>query len=402
MQFKLSDDIKDFLKKESASGILLMIATALALIFANTPLVGLYDLFLSVPVGVKVGALEIDKPLLLWINDGLMAVFFLLIGLEVKREFIAGELASPAKIALPAVAALGGMVVPALVYCWFNWGDNTALQGWAIPTATDIAFALGILALLGNRVPPSLKVFLMALAIIDDLGAIIIIALFYTEGLSVMSASLAGICFLILVTLNRLKVSRITPYIVVGIIMWICVLKSGVHATLAGVLLAFTLPMECQKRPGHSPLKTVEHELHHWVAYAILPIFAFANAGVGLSLTDVQQMGDPVPLGVIAGLFVGKQVGVFLFSALAIKLGLGKLPTHASWLQLYAVAVLCGVGFTMSLFIGTLAFQHAGPDYLTTDRIGILMGSVVSAVWGYVIFRFLAKSNVPASQPSVN
>lgn len=398
IQSKISVDIKDFLQKESASGILLMVAAALALIFANTPLAGLYDLFLSVPLGVKVGALEIDKPLLLWINDGLMAVFFLLIGLEVKREFIAGELASPAKIALPAIAALGGMVVPALVYCWFNWGDSVALQGWAIPTATDIAFALGILALLGSRVPPSLKVFLMALAIIDDLGAIVIIAIFYTADLSIISVSIGGICFLVLITLNRLKVSRITPYMVVGAIMWVCVLKSGVHATLAGVLLAFTIPMTCENRPGYSPLKTLDHELHNWVAYAILPIFAFANAGVGLSAGDIQQVGNPVPLGVIAGLFVGKQFGVFLFTGLAIKLGLGKLPSESNWVQLYGLSVLCGVGFTMSLFIGTLAFQHAGPDYLTTDRIGILLGSAASAVWGYAIFRFLSKNNSSVNQ----
>ena len=377
--------LKDFLKLESASGLILIVATVVALIFANTPLDHIYELFLSTQVGVQVGALEISKPLLLWINDGLMAVFFFLIGLELKRELIEGELSDPKQIVMPAAGAIGGMLIPALVYVFFNQGDDVALAGWAIPAATDIAFALGILAMLGNRVPVALKVFLVSLAIIDDIGAIIIIALFYTSELAVESLVVAAFAVAMLAFLNFRGVVKIVPYILVGLVLWVSVLKSGVHATLAGVVLAFFIPLKIKNENGISPAKELEHDLHSSVAFVIVPIFAFANAGVDLRGMSLERFLDPVPIGIALGLFAGKQIGVFGFAWLVIKLGWAKLPNNVNWKQLYGVATLCGVGFTMSLFIGSLAFEQTGENNLFDDRLGILFGSFMSAVVGYLV-----------------
>ena len=379
--------IQKFLHKDTSVGILLIGAASLAMLAANTPLDTYYDMLLDVPITVAVGALEISKPMLLWINDGLMALFFLLIGLEVKREFISGELSSRSQIVLPGVAAVGGMVIPALFYVVLNYDNPIAIKGWAIPSATDIAFSLGVLALLGTRVPPALKVFLMALAIIDDLGAIIIIALFYTVDLSTISIILASICMIVLVFMNKAGVTRLGPYMLVGVIMWTCVLKSGVHATLAGVALAFTIPLRALNEDSRSPLKELEHRLHSWVNFFILPLFAFANAGVAMSWAQVQGLMDPSPLGVITGLFLGKQIGVFGFAYVTIKMGYASLPTGTRWGHIYGISILCGIGFTMSLFIGSLAFETAGAEYLIADRAGILVGSFLSAIVGYLVLR---------------
>jgi len=378
--------IKEFLKYEASGGIILMAAAVLALIIANSGLSPLYDAFLNVPVAVQVGALEIAKPLLLWINDGMMAVFFLLVGLEIKREFLQGELSSRDQALLPFVAAVGGMAMPAAIYAFINWGDPVAIRGWAIPAATDIAFALGILALLGSRAPLSLKVFLTAVAIIDDLGAIIIIALFYTENLSVVSLSLAGAGLLALIALNRFGVNKLAAYVVVGVFMWVCVLKSGVHATLAGVVLALTIPLKTKDEDGHSLLLHLEHSLHPWVAFIILPVFGFANAGVSFSGIGLESFAEPVSLGIIAGLLIGKMVGIFLGVWLTVISGLAKKPDGADWVQIFGVACLCGIGFTMSLFIGTLAFED--PSFATTVRLGVLTGSIAAGTIGYMILRF--------------
>ncbi len=388
----MTDFMKEFLKKESSVGIILMIATVLAMIFANSPLHVIYDFILDTPLEVRLGRhIHIGKPLLLWINDGLMAVFFFLIGLEVKREVLVGQLSSRAQIVLPGVAAVGGMIVPAIVYVMLNAGNSAALNGWAIPAATDIAFALGILALLGDRVPSSLKIFLLALAIMDDLGAIVIIAIFYSGDLSMTMLVLSAICLAILIVFNRLKVENIAPYIWVGVFLWIFVLKSGVHATLAGVALAFLIPLKSKKDPEHSPLEHLEHALHPWVSYLVLPIFAFANAGIPLSGMGLSDLFQPVPLGIMLGLTVGKLVGVYGFSVAAIKMGVAQIPEKANLQHLFGVAALCGVGFTMSLFIGGLAFEHVGGDaatYLTTHRIGILSGSLIAGISGYLILKF--------------
>jgi len=378
------NSIREFLKLESASGILLIAAMVLALVSANTPLAGLYDLFLQTRVAVEIGALHLGKPLLLWINDGLMAVFFLLVGLEVKREILDGELSSLPQIVLPAIAAVGGMLVPALIYVAFNGGDAVALKGWAIPAATDIAFALGILALLGKRVPNSLKLFLLTLAILDDLGAIVIIALFFSGDLSLLSLGLAGLGVLALVAMNLAGVTRLAPYMVVGVFLWICVLKSGVHATLAGVVLAFAIPLRAHDAHGHSPLRHLEHSLHPWVAFAILPLFAFANAGVSFAGMSLQSLFAPLPLGIAAGLFLGKQFGIVGFSWLAVKLKLARLPEGLGWRDFYGMAILCGIGFTMSLFIASLALENAGEAMATDARLGVLLGSLASSVCGYL------------------
>ncbi len=395
----LLDFINKFLKKESSVGILLMIATLSAILLANSPLHGLYDYFLATPFEVRLGRqIHIAKPLLLWVNDGLMAVFFFLIGLEVKREVLSGQLSSKAQIMLPGVAALGGMLVPALVYVLINLNDPIALDGWAIPAATDIAFALGVLALLGDRVPSSLKIFLLALAIMDDLGAIVIIALFYSGDLSMTMLVLAAVCLVLLVVFNRIKIDNLAPYLWVGIFLWVFVLKSGVHATLAGVALAFAIPIKSSKNPNHSPLESLEHELHPWVSYLILPVFAFANAGISLAGMEIGDLFHPVPLGIMLGLIVGKLVGVYGFSMAAIKMGLARMPGHATWQHLLGVAALCGIGFTMSLFIGGLAFEHTGGDavpYLTTHRLGILSGSMISGVLGYLILSLSGNQSSP-------
>jgi NhaA family Na+:H+ antiporter len=343
---------------------------------------------LDTPVEVRVGALHLAKPLLLWVNDGLMAVFFLLIGLEVKREFLEGELSRFDQIILPGVGAVGGMLVPAAIYYWLNQGDPLAMNGWAIPAATDIAFALGVLALLGERVPISLRVFLMALAIFDDLGAVVIIAVFYTADLSLTSLLLALLAVTVMLGMNLLKVTRISAYMFVGTFLWIAVLKSGVHATLAGVIVGMMIPLRDPKDPDSSPLKMVEHGLHQWVAFFIVPVFAFANAGVSLEGFSFDRLLEPIPLGIAGGLFIGKQLGIVLFCGLAILLGFAKLPNGASWWGFYGTSVLCGIGFTMSLFITSLAFEYEGSDLVVMgDRLGILLGSALSAVFGYVLLR---------------
>lgn len=391
--------IRDFLRHESASGIILMGMAVLALVAANSPLRSWYDLLLQIPVEIRIGALHIDKPLLLWVNDGLMAVFFFLVGLELKREIIEGELSEPSQVVLPAVAALGGMVVPVGIYVVLNADDPANLQGWAIPAATDIAFALGIMSLLGDRVPVSLKVFLVSLAIFDDIGAVAIIALFYTSGLSVQALVIAAACLVVLVALNRLGVVQVSTYLWIGLIMWVAVLKSGVHATLAGVALAMFIPMRDPGNPDHSPLRDLEHDLHHAVAFVILPVFAFANAGISLTGLGLEQVLHPVPLGIMLGLFVGKQVGVFGFSWVAVRLGIAQLPDGVRWGGLYGVALLSGVGFTMSLFIASLAFESTRIGDVFDERLGILAGSLISGVCGYIVLRMVLPERQPDSRP---
>ncbi|RRV06834.1 Na+/H+ antiporter NhaA [Pseudomonas sp. v388] len=382
----MRNTITRFFQLEAAGGLLLIAAAVLALIINNSPLSWLYSAFLDIPIIAQLGALKIAKPLLLWINDGLMVLFFLVIGLEVKREVLEGHLSSPSRVILPGAAAIGGMVVPALIYIALNQGSPAALDGWAIPMATDIAFALGILALLGKRVPVSLKLFLMTLAIIDDLGAIIVIALVYTRELSVLSLILAGVAVAILIGMNRAGVTRVAAYLLVGVVLWICVLKSGIHATLAGVVLAFCIPHRVRGTP-HSALLTLEHVLHPVVAYAILPLFAFANAGVSLAGLTLESFIAPVPLGIAAGLLLGKTLGVFGLTWLAVKARLAALPHEANWGQVLGVSVLCGIGFTMSLFVGSLAFEPGTSQYAGADRMGILTGSILSALIGYAIMR---------------
>lgn len=395
----ISSWLQDFMKRDSSSGVLLVITAVIAMAVENSPLKWLYDMLLNTPVEIRVGALQLAKPLLLWINDGLMAIFFLLVGLEVKREILEGELSRPDQIVLPGLGAIGGMLVPAAIYLWFNQGDELAANGWAIPAATDIAFALGVLALLGKRVPVSLRIFLMALAIFDDLGAIVIIALFYTSDLAPANLIIAAFAIGVLLLLNLLNVTRIAAYAVVGIILWIAVLKSGVHATLAGVILGFSIPLRDKKDPGRSPLRKVEHGLHPWVAFAVVPIFAFANAGVSLSGMTFDTLLEPVPLGIALGLFLGKQLGIMIFTGAVIWLGWARLPAGSNWWGLYGVSILAGIGFTMSLFITSLAFEHTGPDGpISADRLGILVGSLLSAVAGYLVLRFInpAKPRSPS------
>ncbi|RXK34282.1 Na(+)/H(+) antiporter NhaA [Arsenophonus endosymbiont of Bemisia tabaci Asia II 3] len=374
--------IRQFLKLEAASGVLLIIAAILALIMANTPLQGIYQQFLNIPIAVKISVLDIDKPFLLWINDGLMAIFFLVVGLEVKRELIEGSLAGRDKAIFPAVAAVGGMLLPALVYLFFNANDEIARQGWAIPAATDIAFAVGIMALLGKRVPTELKVFLLALAIIDDLGVIIIIALFYTKSVSIMALRLAMLFLLVLIWMNWRKVENTSAYLVVGVILWVCILKSGIHATLAGVIVGFLIPLKGGQ--NNSPSEQLEHLLHPWVAYLLLPLFAFANAGIQLDGVTLTNLASALPIGVALGLLIGKPTGIFLFSWLALQLGVAKLPAKINLKQIFAVSVLCSIGFTMSIFIARLAFEGLD-NFSTYARLGILIGSTLAAILGLLL-----------------
>lgn len=390
--------VQDFLKLESSGGILLVMAAVLAMILKNSFLAGDYDALLATPVAIRIGGFEIFKPLLLWINDGLMAIFFFLVGLELKREVLEGELSRLSQVVLPLSGAIGGMAVPALIYVWLNHHDAVALNGWAIPSATDIAFALGVLLLLGKRVPAPLKIFLMTLAILDDLGAIVIIAIFYTSDLSLVSLAVAGSALVVLMYMNWRGVMSIPAYVLVGLVMWASVLKSGVHATLAGVALAWFIPLRNPRDVSQSPLRVLEHDLHPPVAYVILPLFAFANAGLSLKGIDLATILAPVTLGVAAGLFVGKQIGVFGGAWLATRLGLAKRPEGMSWSALYGVALLAGIGFTMSLFIGSLAFEHEGAEHLTDVRLGILVGSIVSALAGYAVLK-LALRRQPGETP---
>lgn len=382
------DFIKFFLQQESGRGALLFAAALLALVCANSFLSEYYEFFLSTPVEIRIGALQIAKPLLLWVNDGLMAVFFFLVGLELKRELVEGELSSIENIVLPGVGAIGGMVVPALIYLYFNIDDPVASQGWAIPAATDIAFALGVLMLLGSRVPVSLKVFLTSLAIFDDIGAVVIIALFYTAKISLLALVVIVCCVIALYLINRKNVVSYSPYMFVGIVMWVATLKSGVHATLAGVVLAMFIPIKVETNKTLSPLKSLEDDLQGVVAFLVLPLFAFVNAGISFAGVSVAQLLHGVPLGIALGLFLGKQLGIFGCCWLFIRLKLAAMPDGMNWLRLYGVAVLCGVGFTMSLFIGSLAFEESGVDLFFDERLGIMLGSLLSGIAGYLILRF--------------
>jgi NhaA family Na+:H+ antiporter len=388
---ELTKPISNFMRLESAGGILLLVSAVLALVVANSPLAGLYDGLLDLTVAIQIGALEVKKPLLLWINDGLMAVFFFLIGLELKREVLEGELSSVSQIVLPGLGALGGMLVPAAIYAWLTWGDAVALDGWAIPVATDIAFALALLSVFGTRVPVPLKIFLMTLAIFDDLAAIVIIALFYSGDLSLGALVTAGVVLTTAIIMNRLGVQRTSGYILLGVVLWIAVLKSGVHATLAGVLIAFCVPLG--RAGGESPLRDLENDLHGPVAFAILPLFAFANAGLSVAGITIASLSHPVTIGVIAGLTIGKPLGILLFVAMAVLPGLARLPSQVNWLQLTGVAFACGIGFTMSLFIAGLAFEHGSGDYFSGDRLGVLVGSVLSAAMAYIVLQLSLKKS---------
>ena len=383
--------LQRFIRLEAAAGILLFLAAAASMIVANSPLADKMAAILNARAAVIVGALAIDKSILLWINDGLMAVFFLLVGLELKREVLEGQLSNRSQLALPVVGATGGFVIPALIFTWLNWGDATALKGWAIPSATDIAFALGVLSLFGSRIPLSIKVFLVSLAIIDDLAAIVVIALFYTSELSILALGLATGGVILLAILNVLNVTRIAAYIIVGIFIWIAVLKSGIHATLAGVIVALAIPMTSRaaalslangQRPdrSESPLRTLEHLLHPWVSYAILPLFAFANAGVSLQGITTQMLLNPITMGITLGLFFGKQLGVFLPLWIGLKLRFLTMPEGSNLLMLYGTAITTGIGFTMSFFIGSLAYENLDPTFADSMKLGVLSGSLLSLV----------------------
>ncbi len=379
----ISTAFQDFIKLESASGIILLATAIIAMLVANSPLAELYSALLETTVAVQVGALSINKPLLLWINDGLMAVFFFLVGLEVKREVMEGELSSFSQIVLPGIGALGGMIMPAAIYASMNWSDPIALDGWAIPVATDIAFALALLSVFGSRVPTALKVFLLTLAIFDDLAAIIIIALFYSGDLSLSALFIGALALIFAITMNRIGVTHTSSFILLGVVLWIAVLKSGVHATLAGVLIAFCIPMRNEQ--GKSPLRELEHDLHGPVAFVILPVFAFANAGLSLSGISIENLTHPVTVGVVSGLLIGKPLGILVFVGLAVAFRFVQLPNNVNWVQLLGVAFACGIGFTMSLFIAGLAFEHGSGDYFSGDRLGILVGSILSALAAYIL-----------------
>lgn len=378
--------LREFLRLEAAGGIVLALAALAALILANSPLAPWYDALLDLPAAVSIGGFEIRKPLLLWLNDGWMAVFFFLVGLEIKRELVEGELSDLRAASLPIIAAIGGMLVPALIYAGINWGDPVNLRGWAIPSATDIAFALGVMSLLGSRVPTALKILLTAIAIIDDLGAIVIIALFYTADLHLGVLALAGLAIAGLVALNLSGVRAITPYALLGMLMWVCVLKSGVHATLAGVITALAIPLK--EKDGHSPARHLEHVLHPWVAWLVLPAFAFANAGISFAGLGFAALADRVTLGIAFGLVVGKAIGIWGAIRLAVASGITRLPDGISDRQVWGLAVLCGIGFTMSLFIGGLAFEDTA--HAVSVRLGVLAGSITAAVIGYLLLRTAA------------
>lgn len=395
--------LRNFIRMESAGGLLLLAAAVVAMIVSNSPLADIHHSVLSARTAVIIGPLAIDKTLLLWINDGLMAVFFLLVGLELKREVLEGELASRDQLVLPMVGAVGGFVLPAVIYALINRGQEFAMQGWAIPSATDIAFALGVLSLFGKRVPLSLKVFLASLAIIDDLAAIIVIAIFYTSQLSLLSLGLALAGAALLFTINLLGVTRTSIYITIGVFIWIAVLKSGVHATLAGVVVAMAIPLRAGEGEP-SPLRTLEHSLHPWISFAILPLFAYANAGVTLSTVSSEILFSSVSIGIAAGLFFGKQIGVLLPIWLAMRAGWVKMPEGANWGLLYGVALTTGIGFTMSFFIGTLAFEYVDPQYTDAMKLGVLGGSSLSLILACVVLFFATRgpdvSQTTASQPA--
>lgn len=392
---------KRYIQLESSAGIFLILVTSLALIVDNSPLRFFYHAFFNYHLTLHLGVINLSKSVLLWVNEGLMTIFFLLVGLEIKREMIEGELNSLSKAMLPAFAALGGMVVPTLFYIAFNYHDVAALRGWAIPVATDIAFSLGVLSLLGKRIPPAVKVFLTALAIFDDLMAVVIIAVFYTNHIYQIYLLLALLLTLILLIMNRLNVVRITPYVVVSAVMWVCVLKSGVHATLTGIVMAFAIPLKGKKSkaakkddttPSHaeSPLKKLEHALHPWVAFLVIPIFAFANAGVSFEGLSLDYFVTPITLGIATGLFFGKQIGIWLFSFLSIRFGWATKPARLSLSGIYGVSLIAGMGFTMSLFVGSLSFIERTEVFSPMVRVGVLVGSFLSGLAGYLFLRFFA------------
>ena len=379
-----------FINHEATAGLILVVAAAFALVVTNIGYAETYDHFLELPVSIQIGGIGLDKTLIHWINDGLMAIFFFLVGLEIKREVLQGNLSSREQITLPAMAALGGMAVPALIYAYFNWG-TASIGGWAIPAATDIAFALGALALIGSRVPLSLKVFLLTLATLDDLGAILIIAVFYTSDLSLIGLGLAGAAFACLVILNRMKVDRTAPYIFFGIAMWVFVLKSGVHATLAGVALAMAVPL--LRKDGSNFIHALEDGLHPYVKFLILPLFAFANAGIPLEGFSLATLSSPLPLGITAGLVLGKPLGILLAVIACVSLGFAKLPERATWTHVIGVGYLAGIGFTMSLFIGTLAFET--PAQIDAVRVGVIAGSIISMLLGLMILWSGSRKSTP-------
>lgn len=377
---KLIKQWKQFIQTDASSGIILVLAAVFALLMANSYFSTSYNAFLEFPVSITLGQFEINKPLVLWVNDGLMALFFFVVGLEIKRELLHGQLSQPNQVVLPFLAAMGGIAFPALIYAAFNYQDAIAMNGWAIPSATDIAFALGTFILFGKYLPPSLKLFLLSVAIIDDIGAVIIIAIFYSQELATNSLIVASIGLVVLFIFNRLELENKTPFILVSIIVWAAVLKSGVHATLAGFAVAWFIPIARDK--SRSMSYQIEHSLHPWIAFFVLPLFAFANAGVGLTNVTMDELITPISVGIIGGLFIGKQLGIFITCFIAVKLKLCQLPKDATWIQLYGVCLLCGVGFTMSLFIGSLAFEEQGLAYQTQVKVGVLFGSFISAVSG--------------------
>ena len=385
----LSKPFKWFFQLEAASGLVLLIAAIIALIISNSSLSQLYFHSLEQYIFIGINNFGLKLSVHHWINDALMAIFFFFVTLEIKREFIRGELSNLKKAMLPIIAAIGGMVVPALLYIYINFGNSETLNGWAIPSATDIAFSLGILSLLGSRVPISLKIFLTALAIIDDLGAILIIAFFYSGDLSISYLSLILISYLSLLTLNKFGIKKFMPYLIIGIFMWFFTYKSGIHATIAGVLLASTIPHRIKDK-DFSLLIKIEHAISPYVAFMIMPLFAFANAGVSLEGLSFSSLGMPVPLGILVGLFIGKQVGVMFFSFFAVKLGAAQMPDNSTWLSLYGVSVLTGIGFTMSLFVGNLAFAD-NIQYIEGVKIGVLAGSLLSTVFGYFLLSIASK-----------
>ena len=386
----LSSPFKWFFKLEAASGLVLLISAAIALIISNSNFSSLYFETLQSYLFIGINNIGLKMSLHHWINDALMAVFFFFVTLEIKREFINGELSSPKQALLPIIAAIGGMLVPALIYIYINFGNGDTINGWAIPSATDIAFSLGVLSLLGSRVPISLKVFLTALAIIDDLGAIIIIAFFYAGDLSIKYLSLLVLTFIVLLILNKSGVKKFLPYLILGLILWFFTYQSGVHATISGVLLATVIPHR-KKNKEYSLLTKIEHNISSYVAFGIMPLFALANAGVSLDGINLESLLSPVPLGIVLGLFVGKQIGVFLFSIIAIKLKIAQMPNNANWMSFYGVGILAGIGFTMSLFIGNLAFVE-NIEYIDSVKIGVLTGSLLSTLVGYGLLLLTSKN----------
>ena len=380
------DTLHHFRKTEAFSSVVLVASAAAAIVLTNTAGHEWYEQFIHTPLSLVIGPVALHKSLLLWVNDLLMAIFFFVIGLELKREFMEGHLSSPSRVVLPAFAAVGGMLVPALLFTAFNYHDDVAMRGWAIPTATDIAFSLGVLMLLGARVPYGLKVFLLALAILDDLGAVLIIALYYSEELSMEALRYAALCLAVLVGLNRFRVGSSLPYLLAGAVLWYFVLKSGVHATMAGILLALTIPTHVPHDRQYSPLTRLENHLHGWVAFGILPVFAFCNAGVYLLDTTFSDLGDALTLGILLGLLLGKPLGICLFAALAAALKLGSLPSGVRWPAFLGMSFLCGIGFTMSLFVSTLAHGNM-PALIVEDKIGIVLGSLLSALIGFFILK---------------